>query len=116
MKYYEIELDGETIKFRLTTADCKEIERKHNKSILDFIGDISITTMSELIRYMRRSDVPNFSERDAEALFDKLIDNGYTLKTIYENIIQETLIVSGFLAKTDLQQVKQEKATESNHS
>ena len=28
MKYYELELDGETVKFRLKSSDCLAIEKK----------------------------------------------------------------------------------------
>lgn len=106
MKFYELELNGETIKFRLTTNDCKQIEKKNNMSILDYVQNVSITTISNLIMYMRRSEVPNFSEKDADDLLDKLIDNEYTLEDIMYNVIYEGLVVSGFLKKAELEEMK----------
>lgn len=111
MKFYELELDGEIIKLRLTTGDCKQIEKSTGMSILDYIQNISITTICDILMYMRRSDVPNFTPKQAESLLDKFIDNDYTLEDIMYNVIYEGLVVSGFLKKADLIEMK-EKATE----
>lgn len=105
MKYYILTLDGEDIKLRLTSADSVEIEKKTGVKLLDFIQDYSITTVTTLLKYMRRSEVPNFSEKDAYALYDKLVDNGYTLEDIVFKVIYETCVVSGFLKKSDLEEM-----------
>ena len=70
--------------------------------------DYSHTTIATLIRYLRRSEVENFSDKDAYALIDKLIDNGYTIERIVYDIIFEALVVSGFLTKEQLEEVKME--------
>lgn len=106
MNYYIITLNGEDIKLRLTSADSVEIEKKTGVKLLDFIQDYSITTITTLLKYMRRSDVPNFSEKDAFALYDRLIDNGYTLEDIIFKVIYETCVVSGFLKKSDLEDME----------
>lgn len=106
MKFYEIELNGETLKFRLTSNDCMTIEKQTGKSFADYISEMSMTTVVTLLRYMRRSDVYNFDQEDASKLYDTLIDNGYTLETIISDIIMETLVVSGFMKKDDLQAIK----------
>lgn len=103
MKYYILTLDGEDIKLRLASADSVEIEKKTGVKLLDFIQDYSITTVTTLLKYMRRSEVPNFSEKDAYTLYDKLVDNGYTLEDIVFKVIYETCVVSGFLKKSDLE-------------
>ena len=102
MKYYTITLDGEDINFRLTSADSVEIEKKTGVKLLDYIQDYSITTVVTLLRYMRKSSIPNFSEKDANALYDKLVDNGYTLEDIIYKVIYESCVVSGFLKQSDL--------------
>ena len=112
MRFYELELDGEIIKLRLTTADCKQIQRKTGKSVYDYIQEVSMTNICDLLMYMRRSEKPNFSEKDAEALLDKLIDNDYTLEEIMFKVIYETLTVSGFLKKADLEKIIQEATDE----
>lgn len=109
MKYYEIELEGETLKFRLTSNDCMVIEEKSGKSIMEYIQNLSITTIISLLMYMRRSEVPNFSKKDASLLYDKLIDSGYTIATIINDIIMETLAISGFMSQEDLQELKTSK-------
>ena len=106
MKFYELELNGETLKFRLTSNDCMTIEKQTGKSFADYISEMSMTTVVTLLRYMRRSEISNFSQEDASNLFDKLIDNGYTLETIISDIIMETLVISGFMKKTDLEAIK----------
>nr|DAF83009.1 MAG TPA: tail assembly chaperone protein [Bacteriophage sp.] len=109
MKFYEIELNGETLKFRLTSNDCMVIEKKSGKSIMDYIQNLSVTTIISLLMYMRRSDVPNFSEKDAGMLYDQLIDNGWTIAKIVNDIILEALAVSGFMSKEDLTEIKTSK-------
>jgi len=108
MKYYEIDLNGETIKFRLTTADAVTLESKTNTKMMDLVMDYSHTTIATMIRYLRRSEIDNFSDKDAYALIDKLIDNGYTIERIVYDIIFEALVVSGFLTKEQLEEVKKE--------
>lgn len=108
MKYYELELNDKTIKLRLTSSDCITIEEKNKCKILKYIQDSSITTMTTLLMYMCRSDKPNFSMKDASALYDELIDNGYTMETILYNVIYEGLVVSGFLTKEQLEEIRAE--------
>lgn len=107
MKFYELELEGETLKFRLTSNDCMVIEKFSGKSILEYVQNMSMTTIVTMLRYLRRSDAPNFSEKDAQALFDKLVDNGYTIAQIVNDIILEGLIVSGFMSKSQVEEVKE---------
>lgn len=105
MNYFVITLNGKDIKFRLNSADSVEIEKKSGIKLIDFIQDYSITTVITLLKYMRKSDVPNFSEKDAFALYDELVDDGYTLEDIIFKIIYETCVVSGFLKKSDLEEM-----------
>lgn len=108
MKYFEVELNGEVIKFRLTSSDCVEIEKKTGKSILDIIDEYSITTIVMFLKYMRRSELPQFSDKDAYELYDKLIDNGYTMERIVFDVVYEALCVSGFFKKEKLVELKKE--------
>ena len=111
MKYYEFELEGETIKLRLTSNDCIEIEKKTGNKLLDYIQDYSMQTIITLLMYMRRSSVPNFSQKDACDLYDKLINSEEygTMESIIYNIILEGLVVSGFLKKEELELIKDSK-------
>lgn len=111
MKYYEFELEGETIKLRLTSNDCIEIEKKTGVKLLDYIQDYSMQTIITLLMYMRRSSVPNFSLKDAGELYDKLIDSEEygSMENIIYNVIFEGLVVSGFLKKEDLEEIKSKK-------
>lgn len=111
MKYYEFELEGETIKLRLTSNDCIEIEKKTGTKLLDYIQDYSMQTIITLLMYMRRSSVPNFSIKDAGELYDKLIDSeDYgSMESIIYNVIFEGLVVSGFLKKEELEEIKESK-------
>ena len=110
MKFYELELNGRTVKFRLTTNDCMVIEKTFGKSILEYVQGMSMTTIATLIRYMVRSSIPNYSEKDAMTLVDELIDAGYTLSTIIDNIILEALSVSGFMSQEELAEMRAETA------
>lgn len=108
MKFYELDLNGEIIKFRLSSADCLEIEEKYKCKMLDYIRDYSHTTILTLLRYLRKSSEPNFSIKNACELMDKLIDNGYTLEKVLYDVIYEALVVSGFLTKEELEETKKE--------
>ena len=111
MKYYEFELEGETIKLRLTSNDCMEIEKKTGVKLLDYIQDYSMQTIITLLMYMRRSSIPNYSIKDASILYDKLIDSEEygSMENIIYNVIFEGLVVSGFLKKEELEKIKDSK-------
>lgn len=109
MKFYEIELEGETIKFRLTSNDCMVIEKKTGMSIMDYVQNLSMTTVIGLLMYMRRSDISNFNEKNSSELYDKLVDSGYTLSTIISDIIMEALAVSGFMSQEELKEIKKKQ-------
>lgn len=113
MNNYILELkdkEGNTkeVKLRLRSADCIEIEKKTGKSMIEVIQDYSFTNVAMLLKYMRRSELPQFSEQDAFDLLDEIIDNGYVLEDILTKIICEGLAVSGFFKKEDLDVVKKE--------
>lgn len=110
MKYTYILKNGKEIKLRLTSGECIEIETATKKSILDYIQEESITMMCTLIKYMVKEvngeTQNNFSYKNAQALFDEMVDDGMTLKQILMDVIYETLVVSGFLEKEDWEQMK----------
>lgn len=116
MKYYEFELEGETIKLRLTSNDCIEIEKKTGTKLLDYIQDYSIQTLITLLMYMRRSSIANYSMKEASELYDKLIDSEEygNMESILYDVIFEGLVVSGFLKKEELEEIKANKENKRN--
>lgn len=111
MKFYEFELNGRTLKLRLVSSDMKTIESKSGKSILDYVQGYSVTVITNLLRYMCRPNTPNFSEKDADMLYDELIDADYTMEKIIFEVIYEVLVVSGFLTKEELEEITSNKNT-----
>lgn len=112
MRFYEYEyetFDGETktLKLRLVSSDMKTIEKKTGVKLLDYATDYSINAITNMLMYMNRPLTPNFSSKDAEALYDELVDAGLTIEEIMKNIIMETLVVSGFMKKEELDKIKQ---------
>lgn len=107
MKYYEIELNGEIIKLRLTSELIMEIEKKNNKSIIEIMKDISQTNIIMLLMYMRRFEIPNYSQKEASQLYDKFIDNEYSMQDVVFKVIYEGLVVSGVMTKGELSQLKE---------
>lgn len=107
MKYHTITLDnGEELNFRLTASDATFIEEKKKVKLLDLISDYSITTICYLLRFLRKgAGEGNFSDKDAQDLFDKLADNDYALEDIQTKIILPALQVSGLLTKSDLENI-----------
>lgn len=110
MKYTYTLSNGKELKLRLTSGECIEIENATRKSILEYIQEESMTMMCTLLRYMVKEingeEQRNFSLKNAQALFDELVDSGLTLKQILMDIIYETLVVSGFLEKEDWEEMK----------
>lgn len=110
MKYTYILSNGKELKLRLTSGECIEIETATKKSILDYIQEESMTMMCTLLKYMVKEvngeSVQNFSFKNAQMLFDEMIDSGMTLKQILMDVIYETLVVSGFLEKEDWEEMK----------
>ena len=107
MKYYEIELNGETIKLRLTSEAIIEIEKKNNKSILELMKEVSQTNIIMMLMYMRRFEIPNYSQKEASQLYDKFIDNEYSMQDVVFKVIYEGLVVSGVMTKGELSQLKE---------
>ena len=109
MKYTYI-FNGKELKLRLTSGECIEIENATKKSILNYVQEESMTMMCTLLRYMVKEvngEKPNsFSFKNAQELFDELVDSGLTLKQILMDVIYETLVVSGFLEKEDWEEMK----------
>lgn len=111
MNNYILELkdkDGNTkeVKLRLRSVDCIEIEKKTGAKLLDLMGDYSITTIVMLLKYMVRSSVPQFSEKEACELYDELVDNGFDIEKILTDVVYEGLVSSGFLKHEELEEMK----------
>ena len=105
MKYHTIDFNGKEINFRLKSEDAVKLEEKTGVKLLDYIQDYSMKTIINLIRYMRKGEDSNFSEKDALILFDELADNDWALEDIMKNIIYPTCQVSGLLTKGDLMKI-----------
>lgn len=106
MKFYELELENETIELRMTTANAKTLESKTGKSIFDLVSDMSVTNISKMLMYLLKGKKDNVNEKEADDLVDKLVDNGYTFERIMMEVIFEALVVSGFLSKEQLEEAK----------
>lgn len=107
MKYYEVELNEETIKLRLRSNDIIEIEKKTNKSIIDVMKEISQTNIVNMLMYMRRHEIPNYSQKEASELYDKFIDNDYSMQDVVFKVIYECFVVSGIMTKQELDQLRE---------
>ena len=102
--------NGKELKLRLTSSECIEIENATKKSILNYIQEESMTMICTLLRYMIKEidgqPQTNFSYKNAQVLYDELVDSGLTLKQILMDVIYETLVVSGFLEKEEWEEMK----------
>jgi cysteinyl-tRNA synthetase len=116
MKFYELELENETIELRMTTTNAKALENKTGRSIFDLVSDMSVTNISKMLMYLLKGKKENVNEKEADELVDKLVDNGYTYERIMMEVIFEALVVSGFLSKEQLEEAKtmKEEVKENN--
>ena len=116
MKFYELELENETIELRMTTTNAKALENKTGRSIFDLVSDMSVTNISKMLMYLLKGKKDNVNEKEADELVDKLVDAGYTFERIMMEVIFEALVVSGFLSKEQLEEAKtlKEEVKENN--
>ena len=105
MRNHTIEFNGQEIEFRLTSEDMLKLEEKNHVKILDYIQDYSLTTILNLLWYMRKGVQKDFSREDTNRFFDELADNDWALEDIMKNIIYPTCQVSGLLTKSDLNKI-----------
>lgn len=105
MKYYELQLGDKTYQLRLTSSNCVALEQKTGKNILDLVQDYSITNITRILEYMCKSKEANFGQKEAQQLYDELVDNGYTLYDIIYKVLYEGLVFSGFLTEEELKEM-----------
>ncbi len=105
---YEIDLNGEKIGFKFRSIDCLNLEKEVKMPLLQYVQNENITMCITLLLYARKFENEKFSKDNACELYDKLIENGWTYKKIIQDIIYETLVVSGFLTKEEWEETKKE--------
>jgi len=111
MNYYLYEFtnkNGEQkeLKLRLTSSDAMEIENIKKKKITEYLQEESMTMVITLLRYLLKWENKNYSLTNAQQLYDELIDSGLSMKKILTDIIYEALVVSGFLEKSEWEEMK----------
>lgn len=109
MKNFTFVLNDKEINMRLISSDCEKIEKAYNCTLLDFVQQCSITSIVTLLQHMRAGAGESFTRNMAYDFYDELVDNGYTIATILDKIIYETLVVSGVISKEDLEKIRAER-------
>ena len=116
MKYneitYKVIKDNQEIeknvKFRLESGPSRTLEKETGKSIIEYVQDESMTMVLTMLRYMRVFEDKTITTNAIEELYDELIDSGWTYKRIIQDIIYETLVISGFLEESEWEEMKKE--------
>ncbi|MCI8641143.1 MAG: hypothetical protein HFJ59_04665 [Clostridia bacterium] len=109
MKNFTFELNNKEINMRLISSDCEKIEKMSNCTLLDFVQQCSVTSIITLLQYMRAGTGESFTKNMAYSFYDELVDNGYTIATILDKLIYETLVVSGVISQEDLNNIREER-------
>lgn len=108
MKTHEIELNGEKVQFKYRSIDCINLEKEVKMPLLQYVQGEDMTMCINLLLYAKKFENEKFSKENACELYDKLIEAGWTFKQIIQDIIYETLVVSGFLTKEEWEEAKKE--------
>jgi|GEM_PF-3396407 hypothetical protein len=108
MKCYEKEINGKIERFRLTSKESIAIEEEVQMPLINYVQIESVKTCVKLLQHMKRFENPDYSLENAQDLYDSLIDTGMTYKQIFQDIIIETLVASGFLSEEEWQKTKKE--------
>jgi len=109
MKNFTFVLNDKEINMRLISSDCEKIEKTYNCTLLDFVQHCSVTSIVALLQYMRAGSGETFTKNMAYDFYDELVDAGYTIATILDKIVYETLVVSGVISKEDLGNIRIER-------
>ena len=104
--YTNKEGEQKELRLRLTSGDAMEIENVKKKKITEYLQEESMTMVITLLRYLLRWENKNYSLTNAQQLYDELIDSGLSMKRILTDIIYEALVVSGFLEKSEWEEMK----------
>lgn len=104
--YTNKEGEEKELKLRLTSGDAMEIENIKKKKITEYLQEESMTMVITLLRYLLKWENKNYSLSNAQQLYDELIDCGMSMKKILTDIIYEALVVSGFLEKSEWEEMK----------
>lgn len=100
-KYFEKEIKGTNYQFRLKGTSIVDIEKKNNTSIQVYCGTPTYEHCATLICEMLKSSMQRFSFNEALNLIDDMIDDGYSLETIYTDVILPTCVISGVFTERD---------------
>lgn len=98
--------EDKELRLRLTSGDAIEIENTKNKSITEFLQEESMVSIITILRYLNKWENKQYSFKNAQDLYDELIDSGMSMKSILLDIIYEALVVSGFLEKDKWEEMK----------
>ena len=107
--YKDSEGNEKEVGLRLISQDCENIEKQFNCRLLDYIQQCSVTSIVNLLYYMRKGAGENFTKNMAYGFYDELVDAGYTIKEILDKIIWEGLVVSGVISEDDLKDIREER-------
>ena len=107
--YKDSEGNEKEVGLRLSSLDCENIEKAYNCSLLDYVQQGTITSIVNLLYYMRKGAGEVFSKNQAYSFYDELVDAGYTMTDILDKIIWEGLVVSGVMSADDLANIRNER-------
>lgn len=107
--YKDSEGNEKEVGLRLTSIDCEQIEKQFNCTLLDYVQQGSISSIVNLLYYMRKGAGENFTKNMAYDFYDELVDAGFTIKEILDKLIWEGLVVSGVMSADDLKKIREER-------
>lgn len=107
--YKDSEGNEKEVGLRLTSMDCENIEKSFNCTLIDYVQQGSITSIVNLLYYMRKGTGENYTKNMAYSFYDELVDAGFTIKDILDKIIWEGLVVSGVMSEDDLKNIRAER-------
>ena len=109
LNYKDSEGNEKEVALRLTSIDCENIEKQYNCSLLEYVQQGSITSIINMLYYMRKGAEGNFTKNMAYSFYDELVDSGYTVMDILDKVVWEGLVVSGVMSREDLDNIRAER-------
>jgi hypothetical protein len=102
VKYYTLKVDEATeLRLRLTAHTAQEVQKKLGVGILEALAQMGrdpVKVITTVLWGASQALEHNITLEAAEEIYDKLVDNGYTLDE-FASLINEIYVVSGFFKK-----------------
>jgi len=101
---------GESFRLKLRTAEIKMLEAKYKTNLISMVRGVEslppVTVMLDVTHSAMKPWDHGLKEKDAEALYQKYIDEGGDQISFFTDVFMEIFLVSGFFPKAVAEEMR----------